>query len=105
MSKWDLHIKCTTIKKNTKILKTQFFLWQESEVCADFHFSWWVSEPPQKESDDCTHQYNPKAVTVDFCLHHVHVINFPRSFFSQAKECTLCNQSMAITVGCLCIQK
>lgn len=105
MSKWDLHIKHITIKKNKNTENIVFFLWQEDEVCADFHFSWRVSEPPQKESDYCTHQFNPTAVTVNFCLHHVHVINFPRSFFSQAKECIICNQSMAITVGCLCIQK
>jgi len=63
-----------------------FFLWQEGEVCADFHFSWRVSEPPQKESDDCTHQFNPTAVTVNFCLHHFHVINFPRSFSAKSKN-------------------
>jgi len=91
-------------KENHKNTKSTFFVWQEDgEVFADFHFSLWVSEPPQKGSDDCTHQFNLTAVTVNFCLHHVHIINFPDP--SSAKECTICNQSMAITVECLHIQK
>jgi len=72
-------------KEKHKNTKNTFFF-----VAGDFHFSWWVSEPPQKWSDDCTHQFNPTTVNVNFCLHHVHVINFPDPF--SAKECRICNQ-------------